>query len=295
VDDPWRVVGVERSATLKEARKAYLLRLQLVHPDRHAGSSPDILAAAEEATRDLNEAWEVIERHCNGIYAPERIRTEVLGAASPVYVVAEESLRMGPTIDELNNGLHSLMEIFAGKWHNAIDVRLSLVGLSGRTRWLLKNVRLESLGHIPPLVEFSGVSYDTVFRELHTRIDSDINLLRSEGYGVHRPMVFLVVGSSPEQGGSWEEAVKALTSESFGRHPVLVCYGLANASVDGLRVLGKYCDLTCAQIGSTSARAAAYNCFAAIARSVRDSVGAILDGRDEVELTVPTNFRVVQR
>jgi len=55
--DPWAVLGIERTATPEEARRAYLLRSQLLHPDRHQGSSPELLAEAERAMRALNEAW----------------------------------------------------------------------------------------------------------------------------------------------------------------------------------------------------------------------------------------------
>ncbi|HVM63741.1 MAG TPA: J domain-containing protein [Acidimicrobiales bacterium] len=58
--DPWSVLGVGTGATLEEARRAYLVRLQLVHPDRHQGSAEAVMAEAERATRELNAAWEQV-------------------------------------------------------------------------------------------------------------------------------------------------------------------------------------------------------------------------------------------
>jgi len=59
--DPWAVLGVAPGASLEEARRAYLVRLQLVHPDRHQGMPAAVLAEAERETRELNAAWEAVE------------------------------------------------------------------------------------------------------------------------------------------------------------------------------------------------------------------------------------------
>jgi curved DNA-binding protein CbpA len=69
-DDPWRVLGVEPSAPLEEARQAYLLRSQLVHPDRHQGAAPRVRAEAERAMRELNDAWLAVQ-HLRGTPAED--------------------------------------------------------------------------------------------------------------------------------------------------------------------------------------------------------------------------------
>ncbi len=58
--DPWTVLGVAPSATYAEVRRAYLVRSQLLHPDRHQGSGPDVMAEAERAMRELNDAWNTV-------------------------------------------------------------------------------------------------------------------------------------------------------------------------------------------------------------------------------------------
>jgi hypothetical protein len=60
MSDPWSVLGVAPGATIEEARRAYLVRLQLVHPDRHQGMPDAVMAEAERATRELNAAWEQV-------------------------------------------------------------------------------------------------------------------------------------------------------------------------------------------------------------------------------------------
>jgi hypothetical protein len=60
--DPWAVLGLEPGAGLGEARRAYLVRLQLLHPDHHQGAAPTVQAEAARATRELTSAWEEVQR-----------------------------------------------------------------------------------------------------------------------------------------------------------------------------------------------------------------------------------------
>jgi len=61
--DPWVVLGVEAGTPLEEARRAYLTRLQLVHPDHHQGAGADVLAEADRSTRALTEAWAAVQAY----------------------------------------------------------------------------------------------------------------------------------------------------------------------------------------------------------------------------------------
>jgi hypothetical protein len=54
------VLGVRRTATPVELRQAYLRLVRDHHPDRHAGSSPEVRADAELRTREVNEAWHTL-------------------------------------------------------------------------------------------------------------------------------------------------------------------------------------------------------------------------------------------
>ena len=54
------VLGVRPSVGQAELRQAYLRLAREHHPDRHAGSSPQVRAAAEQQMRLVNEAWETL-------------------------------------------------------------------------------------------------------------------------------------------------------------------------------------------------------------------------------------------
>lgn len=56
-DDPYAVLGVDRSTDLAQIRRVYLAELRANHPDLRPGDE-----AAEQRTRDLNRAWEHLRR-----------------------------------------------------------------------------------------------------------------------------------------------------------------------------------------------------------------------------------------
>jgi hypothetical protein len=60
VADPWARLGIAPTASYAEAHRAYVLRSQLLHPDRHQGAPTDVLAEADRAMRELNEAWDQV-------------------------------------------------------------------------------------------------------------------------------------------------------------------------------------------------------------------------------------------
>lgn len=53
---PYDVLGIEPTASIHEAETAYRRLLHEHHPDRFIGGDPEVVAAAEARTRDLNEA-----------------------------------------------------------------------------------------------------------------------------------------------------------------------------------------------------------------------------------------------
>lgn len=54
------VLGVPVSADKDEVRRAYRLKAQLLHPDRHAGMSEPLRREAETSMKTLNDAWNTL-------------------------------------------------------------------------------------------------------------------------------------------------------------------------------------------------------------------------------------------
>ena len=59
--DPYRVLGIDSSATDEEVKKAYRRMAMKYHPDRVADMSEEIQQNAAKQMKEINEAYEVIK------------------------------------------------------------------------------------------------------------------------------------------------------------------------------------------------------------------------------------------
>lgn len=60
--DPYRVLGIDSSATDDEVKKAYRRMAMKYHPDRVAGMSEEMQRNAAEQMKEINEAYDVIKQ-----------------------------------------------------------------------------------------------------------------------------------------------------------------------------------------------------------------------------------------
>ena len=79
----YETLGVAKTASTKEIRKAYLRRARALHPDRQQGRSPSDARRAEEAMQQVNVAWNVLSDTKKKSEYDNSLRTRSGGTRSP--------------------------------------------------------------------------------------------------------------------------------------------------------------------------------------------------------------------
>lgn len=60
--DPYEILGLDSTASIEDARAAYRRLVEIYHPDRYQESRPEVRDEAAQRMRDLNEAWNRIQK-----------------------------------------------------------------------------------------------------------------------------------------------------------------------------------------------------------------------------------------
>jgi len=63
IEDPWEMLGIDRTATMADIKKAYRVKLSGLHPDKVARMDPEIQELAKTRTVQLREAYETVIEH----------------------------------------------------------------------------------------------------------------------------------------------------------------------------------------------------------------------------------------
>ncbi|AUG79446.1 hypothetical protein CFP65_4720 [Kitasatospora sp. MMS16-BH015] len=156
--------------------------------------------------------------------------TETRGVLLPAYVVADESASMSPYQRELDEGVTSLCEGLRAEPMLAAKLRLAVLGFSEdvQVRLAVADMRTE---YTVPRLQIRGVTtYGSVFDDLLHRLPADVRWLRSEGYRVHRPVVFFLSDGQPTDGDAWRASHAVLTDRlRTPAAPNIVACGIGDA------------------------------------------------------------------
>ena len=61
MQDHYGVLGVEHDADFEAIKRAWRLKVQLLHPDRHEGASEEVLAEATRQVAMVSAAWKILK------------------------------------------------------------------------------------------------------------------------------------------------------------------------------------------------------------------------------------------
>ncbi|WP_329461503.1 vWA domain-containing protein [Streptomyces sp. NBC_01431] len=155
---------------------------------------------------------------------------EVKGVLLPAYVLADESGSMAPYVQELSNGLVSLCEGLRSEPMIAAKLRLAVLGFSDDVQVRLGVADMRTETSLPQVVIRGLTNYEAAFDDLLGRIPTDVQWLRSEGYRVHRPVVFFLSDGQPTDGGTWRKPHAQLTDKArTPTSPNIIACGIGDA------------------------------------------------------------------
>jgi uncharacterized protein YegL len=215
------------------------------------------------------------------------------GVLLPAYVVADESGSMGPHLEELRDGLRSLCEGLRSEPMIAAKLRLAVLGFSNDVQLRLGLSDLRGLDALPELQIRGATRYGAAFRDLLGRIPTDIETLKRDQYGVHRPVVFFLSDGQPTDGNDWHEPHRRLTNRSSTpAAPNIIACGIGSIRAETILQVATRQEFAFVSVPGTDIGSAISEFFHALTASLVASGRAMADGRPELVVTKPEGFRL---
>jgi uncharacterized protein YegL len=214
------------------------------------------------------------------------------GHLLPVYILADESASMAEYAYELNTGLVSLYEALRSEPMVAAKVRLSILGFSDDVEVRLSLADLRNEEGIPELKIRSTTNYDAAFRDLQTRIPSDIAILKGSGYLVHRPAVFFLSDGQPSKAG-WLEPHERLTNKAVTpAAPNIIACGVGEVKAETILQVATQEHFAFVSIPGVDIGAAIAKFFVALTASVVQSGRSLTSANPELVVEKPEGFHM---
>lgn len=166
------------------------------------------------------------------------------GVLLPFYLVVDVSYSMsGSKLESANKSMSSVRDALAQDPILADKVRFGVIDFSSDARVQLPLCDLldEKLT-LPTLSIRGATSYAAAFRLLRSEIAANVQLLKGDGYKVHRPAVFFLSDGEPNP-EDWQSAFRELTfydtvtKSGFAMYPNIVPCGVGGANGDTLKTL----------------------------------------------------------
>jgi uncharacterized protein YegL len=163
------------------------------------------------------------------------VHVEDQGKLLPFYLVCDVSYSMveSDALIAANDILPALSQALEKDPIIGDKVRFGLIDFSDHAQVLLPLCDLLDVDSLPTLEGRGGTSFKAAFDLLRTQIEHDVNLLKADGYKVHRPAVFFLSDGIPtDLDQEWRASYAALTEydSSTGQgnrmYPNIIPFGL---------------------------------------------------------------------
>lgn len=213
---------------------------------------------------------------------------EPKGNILPIYFVADESGSMHDDIDQLTEGLSSLLNEIHRQPFAAAAVRFSVIGFNNTANLYVELADLRDIESLGQLTAAGGTYFSTALDMLASLIPTHVERLKAEGYRVNRPTVFLLTDGYPMGDDEWEEALADL--QALKARPNLLAFGIGDADpavISQLASNPKYA-FTAAEGASTGQVLAEF--MTSLTQSVISSGNSIGSGQGQIQPQIPEGF-----
>jgi uncharacterized protein YegL len=216
------------------------------------------------------------------------------GDVLPIYFVGDESLSMkGEPITQLNHALSKLRDAAAKSPAVGEMARFGIVTFAGDAQCRLELCPLADDMEMPAVAERpGGTIYGSVFSDLRQRLPADVSTLKASGYKVRRPVVFFLSDGQPTDASEsdWREPLARLKSPEFHERPEILAFGIGQAQADVIREVASQPKYAFMQADGTSAATAIAEFGTSLVVSISESVKALEEGKDEIQVAEPDGF-----
>ena len=216
--------------------------------------------------------------------------SEPEGTILPIYFVADESVSMASNINQLNDGLRSLLDAMQVEGMAASKVRFCVMGFDDVARTHLELADFRELEVMPTLGAYNSTSFAAIFRELKNRIPGDVQKLKDQNYIVNRPAVFFLTDGYPNQGDGWEAAHAQLVDPEFKPHPNILAFGIGAADAATIQAIATKPDYAFIAAAGMDTGAALKNFMIALTSSVIKTGQGMAGGGADVQFEKPDGF-----
>ena len=212
------------------------------------------------------------------------------GSILPIYFVADESGSMASNINQLNDGLNSLLDAMQAEGMAASKVRFCVMGFDDVARTHLELADFRNLEVMPTLGAYNSTSFAAIFRELKNRIPGDVQELKDQNYIVNRPVVFFLTDGYPNPGDGWQSAHAQLVDPEFKPHPNILAFGIGAADAATIQAVATKPDYAFIAAAGMDTGAALKNFMIALTASVIKSGQVMAGGGADLQFEKPDGF-----
>lgn len=215
-----------------------------------------------------------------------------------MYLVADESWSMaddpttprGPTpIDALNGAFVDLRDELSMSPLLAENTLVSVITFAGDAICRRPLAPLRDDAELPEMqARDGGTNYSSAFIEVRRRLAVDLEALRSEGYDVHRPVVFFISDGLPTDPDRWRNELSALKTQYS---PTIIAFGIGGADRNVINEIATRPEYAFVSEDSTTPALAAVAFANSLMMSVAVSAASVATGDATLKFVPPEHFR----